>query len=199
MPAALDLYLASTSPRRHALLAAAGVRFEPCAPGPEYEGDAGDHDTEPGDPRALAVARARRKACGAAVLDPAVPILGVDTVVDLDGVELGKAKDRAAATAMLSRLAGRRHLVHTAHCLVLPRTGARFERLTTAAVDCARPAPAALERYLASEQWRGKAGAYGIQDPDQDFLQLADGDFDTVVGLSVTAVRELLHALAEEA
>lgn len=197
MRAPPELFLASTSPRRRALLAAAGVRFELCAPGPEYPSGTGDHDSEAGDPKALAAERARRKAAGAEVIDPAVPILAVDTVVDLDGVELGKAADRAAAAALLARLAGRRHLVHTAHCLVLPRTGARFERLESAAVDCRRPDAAALERYLASGQWRGKAGGYGIQDPDQTFLQLAAGSFDTVVGLSVAAVRRLLRELGE--
>ncbi len=193
---ALDLYLASTSPRRRELLQRAGIRFALCEPGPEYV-DAGthEHDTEPGDPAAHAAARARRKAIGAHSADRRVPVLGVDTVVDLDGEELGKPRDRAAAAAMLARLAGRTHRVHTAHCLVVPATGRWAERLASATVVCGVPPAAELERYLASDQWRGKAGSYGLQDDAQGFLWLADGAFDTVVGLHVAAVRALLAQL----
>lgn len=193
---ALDLYLASTSPRRSELLARAGYRFALCEPGPEYEGAAGDeHGSEPGDPAAHAQARARRKALGAELVDPRVPVLGVDTVVDLDGEELGKPRDRDAAAAMLARLAGRSHRVHTAHCLVDPVSGRVLEALASACVVCGAPPPAELERYLASEQWRGKAGSYGLQDAAQGFLRLTDGSFDTVVGLHVEAVRALLAQL----
>ena len=193
----LDLYLASTSPRRSELLTRAGLRFELCEPGPEYADGGTDHDHgEVGEPAALAVARAVRKATGARAPDPRVPVLGVDTVVDLDGEELGKPFDRAMAAAMLARLAGREHRVHTAHCLV-GHGGRRVEELTTAVVRCGVPPAADLLRYLDSEQWRGKAGSYGIQDGTQSFLTLASGSFDTVMGLHVDAVLRLLRALGE--
>jgi septum formation protein len=83
--------------------------------------------------------------------------------------------------------------VHTAHCLLLPATRELLEHTASAVVACRQPSAAELERYLASEQWRGKAGGYGIQDPAQSFLTVASGSFDTVVGLSVAAVRELLE------
>lgn len=190
--AALDLYLASQSPRRRDLLARAGLRFETCAPGAEYLGDAHEHDSERGEPRQLAVERARRKAAGARVADAAVPVLAVDTVVDLDGVELGKAVDRDAAARLLARLAGRVHRVHTAHCL--RRGEVQLERVCTSLVACRAPGADELRRYIDSEQWRGKAGAYGIQDDAQGFLTLQEGAFDTVVGLHVDAVRDLLRA-----
>jgi septum formation protein len=193
---AIDLHLASTSPRRSLLLTQAGIRFALCEPGPEYAGGGGDHDHgETGDPAALAILRAARKALGARAPAGRVPVLGVDTVVDLDGEELGKPSDRAAAASMLARLAGRTHRVHTAHCLVVPGTAARAEELATAVVACRAPTAAELERYLASGQWRGKAGSYGIQDEAQSFLTLADGSFDTVVGLHVAAVMRLLRRL----
>ena len=66
------------------------------------------------------------------------------------------------------------------------------ELVTTAEVRCAPLSGAALKRYLDSNDWRGKAGSYGIQDPSQDFMTLQRGDFDTVVGLSVVAVVRLL-------
>lgn len=193
---ALDLYLASTSPRRRDLLHAAGLRFELCEPGPEYApGDAGEHESEAGDPAAHAVMRARRKGLGARPPSTEVPVLAVDTVVDLDGVELGKPRDAAAAERMLRGLMGRTHRVHTAHSLSLPAEGWHRELLTSATVRCGQAPDGELQRYLDSGQWRGKAGSYGLQDPAQDFFALLDGAFDTVVGLHVPAVRALLAAL----
>ncbi len=189
--AVIELLLASTSPRRRDLLAAAGLRFELCEPGPEYL-TGGDHDHgERGEPLELARQRARRKALGAPGQHTA-PVLGVDTVVDLDGVELGKPADRDQAARMLQALSGRRHLVHTAHCLRAPDGTLLGEQMATATVNCRMPTPAELQRYLDSEQWRGKAGSYGIQDDAQSFLVLAGGAFDTVVGLHVPAVLALL-------
>jgi septum formation protein len=192
----LDLYLASTSPRRRELLTAAGVRFALCEPGPEYACGGTDHThREVGEPADLAIGRARRKALGASVPDPSVPVLGVDTVVDLDGQELGKPRDRAEAERMQRRLAGRDHRVHTAHALVDPASGRVVEELASAVVACRCPDEAELARYLDSGEWRGKAGSYGIQDGSQTFLRLTAGSFDTVVGLHVDAVRRLLARL----
>lgn len=196
----LDLYLASTSPRRVALLAAAGMRFELCPPGPEYAAGGGDeHGSEQGDPAQHAVDRARRKGEGACPPDPSVPVLAVDTVVDLDGVELGKPRDRAEAAAMLQRLCGREHRVHTAHFVRVPATGRSALRTASAVVACGRPDAAELARYLDSQQWRGKAGSYGLQDDAQGFFRVVAGAFDTVVGLHLPAVRALLLELREEA
>lgn len=183
-PAAV-LALASSSPRRSQLLSAAGIAFVLAEPGPEPESS--------GTPPELAVARARSKACGAK-LPPGqrLPLLGVDTVVDVTGREFGKPRDRAEAAAMLAALAGRRHCVHTAHCLYDPNTGQRHEELATAEVTCAVPSASELAAYLDSGDWRGKAGAYGIQDATQSFLTMHAGAYDTVVGLHVEAVRRLL-------
>lgn len=191
---ALHLYLASKSPRRQQLLTQAGLRFEVVEPGDEYADGGSEHRAEAGDPRRLCAQRAERKAVGAirpVAAPPAVPVLAVDTVVDLDGVEIGKAADRDAAAALLARLAGRDHHVHTAHCLV-GSDGVVRARMSSARVRCARPDAAALQVYLDSGQWRGKAGGYGIQDPAQQFLQLVEGAFDTVVGLHLPAVHALL-------
>ncbi|HEX6811016.1 MAG TPA: Maf family protein [Planctomycetota bacterium] len=189
----IDLYLASTSPRRRELLERAGIRFRLCEPGPEYETDeAGEHHSVAGDPAAHALARARRKATFAIPPDPAIAVLGVDTVVDLDGTELGKPRDRDDAERMLQRLAGRRHRVHTAHCVCWKARDHVVAALATAVVECRAPSAAELLHYLASGQWRGKAGSYGIQDEAQRFFTLVEGSFDTVVGLHVATVEALL-------
>lgn len=191
----VELLLASTSPRRRELLTAAGIAFALCEPGPEYLDGAGDHThRETGAPRELARVRARRKALGAVAGTGRVPVLGVDTVVDLDGVELGKPADRDDAERLQRRLAGRVHLVHTAHVLVLPATGWSAEAVASASVRCRVPSERELSAYLDSGEWRGKAGAYGLQDGAQTFLSLLEGSFDTVVGLHVADVERLLLA-----
>lgn len=182
------LVLASSSPRRSELLRAAGIGFVLGEPGAEPD--------EPGSPLRIVQERAFAKARGAvAPHGIALPVLAVDTVVELDGAELPKARDRGEAERFLRRLAGRSHHVHTAHVLRLPSTGAEFVRTTTATVACAMPDEAELARYLDSEEWRGKAGAYGIQDGSQSFVRLVDGAFDSVVGLHVAAVVELLESM----
>jgi septum formation protein len=184
MPGPL-LVLASTSPRRIELLTAAGIGFVVGMPGPEPAGS--------GTPPELALARARSKA-RQATRPPGVelPVLGADTVVDVDGRELGKPEDRAAALAMLRSLLGRIHRVHTAHCLFDPRSGAEATELATAEVRGGPATDTELHAYLDSGDWRGKAGGYGIQDQGQRFLTLHAGAFDTVVGLHVASVRRLL-------
>jgi len=185
VPAALPLLLASTSPRRSELLTRAGIPFVLTQPGDEPAGA--------GTPLELAVQRARAKAEGAPSAAGAedVLVLGVDTVVDVDGVEFGKARDEDHAREILQAMSGRRHGVHTGHCLVRARDGSRFEEVCSAEVDC-EPWGAAMERYAASGEWRGKAGGYGIQDPGCTFAALVSGALDTVVGLNVAAVRRLL-------
>ena len=97
---------------------------------------------------------------------------------------------------MLARLVGRAHAVHTAHCLIVD--GREWTELVTASVLCADVSEACLSAYLDTGQWRGKAGGYGIQDPEQDFLTIERGSFDAVVGLYVPAVRRLLRRSREE-
>jgi septum formation protein len=191
----LDLFLASTSPRRRDLLTQAGLRFALCTPGPEYDVGGDEHSGAVGEPLRLAVERATRKGMGAVPPDANVPLLAVDTVVDLDGQELGKPRDAGEAEAMLRRLAGRAHRVHTAHFLRHVASGHTGLAVASAEVVCGLPDAAELHRYLASGQWRGKAGGYGVQDDAQSFFRVVSGRFDTVVGLSVAAVRDLLAEL----
>lgn len=183
------VYLASTSPRRRQLLTEAGFVFACVEPGPEPD--------DRGEPRQVAVERARRKCVGARVTsaDPGL-VLGVDTVVDLDGVELGKPRGRDEARRMLLALQGREHDVHTAHCLRRhPEPGGTrgdlHERLTTARVRMRALTAAEVEAYLATEDWRDKAGGYGIQSRAADFCSLIAGTRATVVGLDVETVAAL--------
>lgn len=189
------LYLASTSPRRCELLNDAAIDYVVVAPGPEPLGY--------GTPMARAQLRARSKALGALVPHGASAgvVLGVDTVVEVDGEELGKPADVAEAAAMLGRLAGREHAVHTAHCVrPHPATPTWLsEQVRTARVAFDDLDPAAIEAYLRTEEWVGKAGAYAIQGSAGDFCRVVEGDRDVVIGLSLDAVRDLLRGGAQSA
>lgn len=183
------LYLASTSARRHQLLRDAGIPYVEASPGPEPRFS--------GEPLAVARLRAESKACGARVDGEAGWILGVDTVVDLDGLELGKAADVDAARKTLSSLSGRTHLVHTALHLVSHPGGRILAGAASARVRCEELSAARIEAFLATGTWRGKAGAYGLQDPECDFMVLEQGQADTVIGLPVAELRRLLEAAGE--
>ncbi len=187
------LYLASTSPRRHQLLTDAGLAFAVVPPGPEPDGE--------GRPVELARGRARSKAAGAIVDGPDGWVLGVDTVVEAGGAEYGKPRDRDDARRMLEQLAGSTHEVHTALCLrghpAADGAGV-LEEVATAVVRCREIPGAELDAYLGTDAWRGKAGGYGIQDAAGAFMSVVEGDFDTVVGLSLSALQRLLGR-AEEA
>jgi septum formation protein len=185
------LYLASTSPRRRRLLRAADIPFEFVTPGPEEVGR--------GTPAEVAALRARTKARGALVHSGPGWVLGVDTVVECEGRELGKPSDARAARSMLLALAGREHRVHTAMCLVRHPAGegADLEDARSARVRCSELTAGEVDAYVATGAWRGKAGGYGIQDREAAFMSLVEGELDTVVGLPVAALRELLQRAAE--
>ena len=187
----MALHLASTSPRRRDLLLAAGIEFVLAEPGDEIVG--------PSIARDRALARARAKAEQARVIDDAPGfVLGVDTIVVLDGREFGKPRDAAEAAATLAALSGQTHEVLTGHYLrPHPATGSGRGLLSCARVRCRPLDSARIDAHVASGAWRGKAGGYGIQDGSVDFMALVEGELDTVIGLSIAAVRELLAGAAQ--
>jgi septum formation protein len=126
-------------------------------------------------------------------------ILAADTIVvdDTPPVRiLNKASDRAHARRMLSSLHGKVHRVITGIALL---KGDRV-RLASAQAACRIhfPTKAALESYLDSNLWQGKAGAYGIQDKHDPFVTLLSGDFSTVVGLPMALVQSELASFQED-
>jgi septum formation protein len=191
------LILASASPRRAELLRQAGILFQVVvspAHEPERKPAGISIDLWPmclAHMKAAAVQkhllRQNRRA------KPAL-ILSADTIV-VDGARiLNKAADRAHARRMLTSLQGKTHRVITGVCLM---QGARLG-LSSAEALCRvkKVSVAALERYLDSGLWQGKAGAYGIQDPLHDpFITLLEGDFSTVVGLPIPLVQSMLDSL----
>lgn len=179
------LYLASTSSRRRDLLRQAGIEFVLHSPGVEPAGR--------GSPEELVRLRARAKAADSVPPPAGGLVLGVDTVVDCDGVELGKPLDRDDAAAMLRRLMGGEHRVLTGHCLVSFPSGSSAERLAASRVRCQPLSDAELAAYLDAGDWHDKAGAYGIQGVAGSFMELVDGELDTVIGLNVAMVQSMLE------
>lgn len=183
---ALRLILASASPRRLALLAQIGITPDAVIP-PEI-----DESERPGEtPEALALRLAREKALAVDSSDAIV--LAADTVVGVGRRCLPKAESEAEARACLKLLSGRAHRVFTGVAVraaggpVRVRLGAcrvRFKRLTTAEV----------EGYIASGEWKGKAGGYGVQGAAGRFVLSFNGSFTAVVGLPLAETAGLLQA-----
>lgn len=185
-PAAARLVLASASPRRRELLARVGIEVDVVAT---------DLDETP-LPGEEAVASARRLAAAKAEAAGASLawrwVLAADTVVEIDGVILGKAADEAEAGAMLRRLLGRTHRVTTAFSLRDP-DGRRRDRHVTTEVDMRAAGDAEIAGYLASGEWRGKAGAYAVQGIAAVLVTAVRGSITNVVGLPLAEVVTLLQ------
>jgi septum formation protein len=181
--------LASNSPRRRQLLSEAGYYFKvvtPPWPEPEAE-EAHRNATE------FAQAASYFKARSVASLSRTNVILAADTVVARDGQIFGKPVDREDARRILSSLSGTTHEVITGVTVLDPRSGRRIIAKDRTGVTMRRMSPAQLEEYLDSQEWQDKAGAYGIQDIGDKFVERVDGSFSNVVGLPMELVTDLLE------
>jgi septum formation protein len=186
------LVLASGSPRRLGLLNQAGL--EPDALEPVEI----DESPERGElPRTLAVRLAREKAeaCLARVRNREeikdAYILSADTVVAVGRRILPKPDVLEEAAACLRLLSGRTHRVYTGVCLVTPRDALRT-RLIETRVRFKRLSNDDLESYLASGEWRGKAGGYAVQGLAGSFVTKLVGSYTNVVGLPLYETTALL-------
>ena len=182
----MRLVLASTSPRRRELLALLKIPFEVLSP--ECEEVMTPH-LPAGD---LVADFARAKAASVAEQAPEALVLASDTLIEHETTVLGKPRDLDEARSMLRQLAGRVHLVKTAVTAVC--RARQFERteVSTARVWIKPFDEHAHERYLATEDSLGKAGAYAIQGPGAELIERLEGDFTTVVGFPLRIVAQLL-------
>jgi septum formation protein len=181
------LILASASPRRREILRSLGVEFEVVLPDVQ--------ELVEGEPRTLVLENARRKATAVLERTAGAVVLGADTDVVLDGRTLGKAGDEAEARAYLEALAGRTHEV-LGGLVLLERTSARGGIVERAGVSASRVTfrdldAGTIELYLASGEWRDRAGAYAIQGLGSILIECLEGDFSNVVGLPVRLLLEL--------
>ncbi|MDX6516865.1 MAG: nucleoside triphosphate pyrophosphatase [Gaiellaceae bacterium] len=184
VPPVPPLLLASTSPQRRAILQQLGVPFEVEAPRYVEDDEAGVAPVE------LVRAHAQGKARSLAGELEERPVLGVDTTVVLDGRIYAKPASAAEAAAMLDALAGRTHEVVSGLCLVTPGWEELHHEVTRVSF---RPVDARdLAAYVATEEWRGRAGSYAIQGLGAGFVERIEGDYLNVVGLPAALLVRLL-------
>jgi septum formation protein len=181
--------LASDSPRRRQLLREAGYDFRVVSP-PWPEPRAEDMNRTPDQ---FAQASSYYKACSVASLVRSSVILAADTVVARGGRIFGKPADRDQAREILLSLAGTTHEVITGVTVLEPRSGRRIITMDRTGVTMRRMSDQELDEYLSSGEWRGKAGAYGIQDIGDRFIERINGSFSNVVGLPMELVTDLLE------
>ena len=184
------IVLASASPRRGELLRQAGIACEVRPVDLDESvlpGEAPEHYV-------LRLAEAKARAAWARRPDGAVePVLAADTTVVLDGRVYGKPADEAEARAMLGRLSGRTHEVHTAIAVV--HDGGAATRLCTSRVTMRTIAAEELDWYCASDEPYDKAGGYAIQGRAAVFVSRLDGSYSGVMGLPLCETWELLRAV----
>jgi len=184
--------LASGSPRRRALLAGAGARFE------VRPVDVDETPTAGEDPLAYALRMAETKAVvGVERVGDGRSALGSDTVVVLDGRILGKPKDEDEAVRMLTALSGRAHAVISAWAFAGPAGVSTIEH-RVADVRFRTLTSQDIEAYVATGEPMDKAGSYGIQGHGGALVEGFDGDFSTIIGLPIGPVLTQLVAAGVE-
>lgn len=180
------IYLASASPRRRELLTQIGVAFDVVEV-------AVDETPRPGEAAEVYVVRlALAKAQAGHTLRPGRPVLGADTAVVIDGVILGKPRDRADGLAMLERLSGRNHHVYTGVALV-DGDGEAHTRLSASSVTFRTLSAAERSAYWAGGEPADKAGGYAVQGRAAMFVARLEGSYSGVMGLPLFETAELLE------
>ncbi len=183
------LILASASPRRRDLLAQIGVFPDAIDPADTDETPKREESSRDLAAR-LAMAKARR----VAERHSGAYILAADTSVSIGRRLLGQPIDAAEARVMLDLISGRAHRVHTAVALIAP-DGRNACRLAETRLVFKRLSGEERDALIASEEWRGVAGAYRIQGLAGAFVEKLSGSYSAVVGLPLRETVNLLVGL----
>ena len=189
-PIDAPVVLASRSPRRAEILRTQGIEFVTVEPAIDErlgeDEDPVEHVRRLGLEKARVVAQAR----------PRAVVLAGDTVVVLEGRVLGKPADAAQARAMLHRLAGRTHRVHSSVAVAHRASGHEWVDHQTTAVRFRPLGDAEIARYVDSGEPMDKAGAYGIQALGALLVESIEGEYFNVMGWPLQAFRRGWNALA---
>ncbi len=185
MKAPFPVILASGSPQRREMLRRLGVEFEVQVSGVE--------EIVHGEPAEVVLANALLKA--RSVSAPGSIVIGCDTDVVLEDHLIGKPEDEIRAHEYLAQLSGRTHRVLSGLAVLGPaadqaRTGVVESRVSFRELDNQQ-----IERYLASGEWRGRAGGYAIQGRGSSLVASIDGDVANVIGLPVALLLDLAPEL----
>ena len=193
----MNIYLASTSPRRRDLLRRLGLRFQVMPPMTSEEPDA--VGLKPGSaPARYAVACAKAKALSVAERTGPGLVIGVDTVVVCGRQILGKPRSRAEACKMLSMLSDRTHTVISGVAVVRTPDRKVLAAAETTEVSFRKLGADEIEQYVAGSEPYDKAGAYGIQEQASIFVSRVSGCLLNVVGLPVPLLLRMLEESGAE-
>jgi septum formation protein len=182
----MRLILASQSPRRLELLARLGVVPDAVIP-------ADIDETELRNELPIPYARRVAAAKAAAVAEPGALTLAADVVVAAGRRILPKAETEVQGRHCLETLSGRRHRVHCAVTLI-DGAGKARHRLSSSIVTFKRLSAEEVAAYLASDEWRGKAGGYAIQGRAEALIRAISGSYSGIMGLPLFETRALLRA-----
>lgn len=181
--------LASGSPRRRELLHEMGI---------EFEIDVSDVDeTASGAPEEMVCILAERKARAVAEKREEGLIVAADTLVALDGHALGKPEDEADAKKMLLGLSGRTHDVFTGVCVMDAASGRALVAAERSGVKFRLITEEEIEAYLATGEYKDKAGSYAIQGLGGAFVEAFEGSRTNIIGLPVEKLTEMLLEMAD--
>ena len=193
--------LASASPARLRTLRSAGLAPEVIVSGVDEDAITAGTARELVQLLADAKAEAVAGSLAGAVADGPALVLGCDSLLEFDGVALGKPADRAEAEARWRRMRGGRGVLHTGHCLIDVVRGRRARTTVATTVHFADASDAEIAAYCASGEPLQVAGAFTIDGLGGWFVEAIEGDHHNVVGLSLPALRgmlaELDHQLAD--
>ena len=184
----LDLILASASPRRRELLSRLGIKFSVMPSNLEEDGVISCQEQEP---------KLYVQNCARAKVEKIVELvsekkdfwfLGVDTVVVIDGLILGKPKDKEQAKEFLQRLSGRWHQVISGYHLFHPASRKRLSNIVESRVLIKRLTEPEISAYISTSEPYDKAGGYAAQGIGASLIQAIEGSYTNVVGLPLAEV-----------
>ena len=192
------MFLASRSPRRREILSQMGVRYDMLllrdASGRPIDVDETPRPGEPATDYVVRLSEEKAEVGWARLIQrkllPA-PVLAADTTVTIDGEIIGKPADRAEAAAVLRRLSGREHVVHTAVAVQMERR--RESILSSTRVVFGELTNEAIANYIATGEPMDKAGSYGIQGRASIFVRRIEGSYTGVMGLPTYETAWLLN------
>lgn len=181
--------LASASPRREELLRSLGLKFK------ILPGHIDETYLDGESPRAHVHRLSRDKAAVIAAQFPKALVLGADTIVVIDGLILGKPKNKKQAREMLQRLSNRQHAVFTGFTLTCVNTGVSKTKVVRSAVQFKEISPREMDWYVNCDEPYDKAGGYAVQGKGAYFIKSIRGSYTNVIGLPLSDVMEALKHL----